>query len=110
MRSAHGRALTRADPVAVSVCVVQATQYPRFTMLGQSLGSMVLGYEALASFVPDVFIDSMGYAFVLPMAWAVGSRVGCYVHYPTISTDMLSRVQNREVLPPVWSVCHCRGV
>eukprot|EP00038_Savillea_parva_P012198 m.202936 g.202936 ORF g.202936 m.202936 type:complete len:483 (+) comp21990_c0_seq1:153-1601(+) len=76
---------------------VEAVTYPRFTMLGQSLGSMLLGLEALCHFLPDVFIDSMGYAFVLPMArWLGGCRVGCYVHYPTISTDMLSRVENRE--------------
>ena len=60
---------------------------------------MLLGLEALCHFLPDVFIDSMGYAFVLPMArWLGGCRVGCYVHYPTISTDMLSRVENREVM------------
>mmetsp|Transcript_18192 Transcript_18192/g.47420 ORF Transcript_18192/g.47420 Transcript_18192/m.47420 type:complete len:476 (+) Transcript_18192:84-1511(+) len=77
--------------------LVEAARYPHFTMLGQSLGSMVLGWEALSQVVPEVFIDSMGYAFVLPIArWLAGCRVGCYVHYPTISTDMLSRVQNRE--------------
>jgi alpha-1,2-mannosyltransferase len=66
-------------------------------MLGQSLGSMALGWEALCEVVPDVFVDSMGYAFVLPIAkWLAGCRVGCYVHYPTISTDMLSRVERRE--------------
>ena len=66
-------------------------------MLGQSLGSMVLGWEALSHVIPDVFFDSMGYAFVLPIAkWVAGCTVGCYVHYPTISTDMLSRVERQE--------------
>ena len=42
----------------------------------------------------------MGYAFTFPLI-AVLSRflyaipVGAYVHYPTISTDMLDRVQSR---------------
>lgn len=48
--------------------------------------------------VPDVYIDSMGYAFTLPLfKYLGGCRVGCYVHYPTISTDMLSVVRNQNV-------------
>lgn len=31
---------------------VEADMYPYFTLLGQSLGSIVLGVEALAAFVP----------------------------------------------------------
>ncbi|ESP04419.1 hypothetical protein LOTGIDRAFT_198678 [Lottia gigantea] len=76
---------------------VEANKYPFFTLLGQSLGSLVLGGEALLSFVPDVFIDSMGYAFTLPLFRYFGEcRVGCYVHYPTISTDMLEKVTERR--------------
>lgn len=48
--------------------------------------------------VPDIYIDSMGYAFTLPLFKYLGScRVGSYVHYPTISTDMLSVVKNQNV-------------
>ncbi|KAK2507711.1 hypothetical protein MC885_005555, partial [Smutsia gigantea] len=47
--------------------------------------------------VPDVYIDSMGYAFMLPLFQYLGScRVGSYVHYPTVSTDMLTAVQNQN--------------
>ena len=42
-------------------------------------------------------IDSMGYSFTYPLFRLVaGCRVACYIHYPTISTDMLQRVQKRE--------------
>ena len=72
---------------------VEASVYPYFTLLGQSLGSMVLGWEALTSYLPDIFLDTMGFAFTLPLfRYLGGCQVGCYVHYPTISTDMLSRV------------------
>lgn len=75
---------------------VEAEKYPYFTLLGQSLGSMVLGLEALLAFVPDIYIDSMGYAFTLPLFKYLGdSKTVSYVHYPTISTDMLQRVANR---------------
>lgn len=75
---------------------VEATRYPHFTLLGQSLGSMVLGLEALLTFQPDVFIDTMGYAFTMPLFRYIGGcKVGSYTHYPTISTDMLKRVKQR---------------
>ncbi|XP_036022639.1 GDP-Man:Man(3)GlcNAc(2)-PP-Dol alpha-1,2-mannosyltransferase isoform X1 [Onychomys torridus] len=77
--------------------LVEDSQYPHFTLLGQSLGSILLGWEALMQRVPDVYIDSMGYAFTLPLFKYVGGcRVGSYVHYPTISTDMLSVVKNQN--------------
>ncbi|KAM8974972.1 GDP-Man:Man(3)GlcNAc(2)-PP-Dol alpha-1,2-mannosyltransferase [Pelodytes ibericus] len=76
---------------------VEASRYPHFTLLGQSLGSIILGWEALVKCVPDVYIDSMGYAFTLPLfKYLGGCQVGCYVHYPTISTDMLSMVRSQR--------------
>ncbi|XP_010023188.1 PREDICTED: GDP-Man:Man(3)GlcNAc(2)-PP-Dol alpha-1,2-mannosyltransferase, partial [Nestor notabilis] len=77
--------------------LVEASLYPHFTLLGQSLGSVFLGWEALLKCVPDIYIDSMGYAFTLPLfKYLGGCHVGCYVHYPTISTDMLSVVRNQD--------------
>jgi alpha-1,2-mannosyltransferase len=77
---------------------VEAEKYPMFTLLFQSLGSMVLGFEALIKFQPDIYIDTMGYAFTYPIFKYIGnSRVSSYTHYPTISTDMLKRVANRTL-------------
>ena len=70
---------------------VLASRWPHFTLLGQSLGSLVLGWDAFNLVVPDIFIDTMGYAFTLALCkWLFPSTpTGAYVHYPTISTDML---------------------
>lgn len=58
--------------------------------MGQSLGSLILAWDAFRLFVPDIFIDTMGYAFTLPLAKLLFAiPTGAYVHYPTISTDML---------------------
>jgi len=94
---------------------VEASKYPYFTLLGQSMGSLVLGLEALYRFVPDTYMDTMGYAFTLPLfRYLGGCPVSCYVHYPTISTDMLDRVtarvaahNNRQVISssPLLSWC-----
>jgi alpha-1,2-mannosyltransferase len=42
--------------------------------------------------VPDVYIDTMGYAFTLALSKLIFPKVptAAYVHYPTISTDMLT--------------------
>ncbi|KIK36874.1 glycosyltransferase family 4 protein [Suillus luteus UH-Slu-Lm8-n1] len=80
--------------------LVEDAAWPRFTLLGQSLGSMFLAWEALSQVIPDLYIDSMGYAFTFHVvAWITKGSIpmGAYVHYPTISTDMLARVKARKV-------------
>ena len=71
--------------------LVLASTYPHFTLLGQSLGSLALGYDAFNLLVPDIFIDTMGYAFTLALCHYLFPEVptAAYTHYPTISTDML---------------------
>ena len=71
---------------------VLASTWPRFTLLGQSIGSVILAYDAFTLLVPDIFIDTMGYAFSLAFSSLLFPTVptGAYVHYPTISTDMLN--------------------
>ncbi|KAH9974362.1 mannosyltransferase [Lactifluus volemus] len=76
---------------------VEDRSWPRFTLVGQSMGSMYLAWEAMSKFVPDVYIDTMGYAFTFHVvAWLTRIPIGAYVHYPTISTDMLARVEARR--------------
>jgi alpha-1,2-mannosyltransferase len=66
-------------------------------LLGQSLGGALVATEALLRFTPEVFLDTMGSAPTYLVArYLMGCRVGCYVHYPTISTDMLRLVERRE--------------
>ncbi|KAF9770968.1 asparagine-linked glycosylation protein [Fusarium sp. DS 682] len=75
---------------------VLPSTWPHFTLLGQSLGSIVLAWDAFSLLVPDVFIDTMGYAFALGLCKFLFPRVptGAYVHYPTISTDMLDSLDS----------------
>jgi alpha-1,2-mannosyltransferase len=76
---------------------LEASRYPRATLLGQSLGSMVVAWDACAQLTPHVWVDTMGAAFTFPIARLAGvSGVACYVHYPTVSTDMLARVADRR--------------
>ena len=59
----------------------------RFTLLAESWGTIKLAWVALNIFTPEVFVDTTGCAFTFLVAKILaGCRVGCYVHYPTIST------------------------
>lgn len=76
---------------------VEADRWPRFTLLGQSIGSLILGMEAIVKFSPEIYIDSMGYAFTIPLFKYLGDcECLCYIHYPTISTDMLTVVSGQS--------------
>lgn len=77
---------------------VLASTWPHMTLLGQSLGSLVLGWEAFSLLVPDIFVDTMGYAFTLGLSKVIfpSMPTGAYVHYPTISTDMLDSLDPKK--------------
>lgn len=76
---------------------VAASTWPHFTLLGQSLGSLVLAWDAFNLLVPDVFIDTMGYAFAVAFAKMLFDiPTAAYVHYPTISTDMLESLPSGD--------------
>ena len=70
--------------------------WPLSTLLGQSIASMWVGMEAFSSFIPNVFFDTTGLAFNLILfKWLGQCKTACYVHYPTISTDMLKVVEDQ---------------
>lgn len=63
-------------------------------MAGQSVGSMICALEALSRARCHIFWDTTGHAFAVAMAklcW--GMHTAAYVHYPTITTEMLDQVQ-----------------
>ena len=69
----------------------------RFSLIGESFGTMRLAYKALEEVTPHVFFDTTGCAFTYFVARVLaGCKVVAYVHYPTISTDMLSLVWERR--------------
>ncbi|KAL0470575.1 alpha-1,2-mannosyltransferase [Neurospora intermedia] len=70
---------------------VLASTWPYFTLAGQSFGSLIMAWDAFSLLVPDIFVDTMGYAFALGFSRFLFRDVptAAYVHYPTISTDML---------------------
>ena len=61
--------------------------WPRLTILGQSVGSMAVAFQALRQLSPDVFLDTTGYAFTYILAKLLCSaKVATYTHYPTITS------------------------
>lgn len=77
------------DPITWILIVISTYiyRYPIATMIGQSVGSMIVGLECILRFPPDIFFDTTGAAFIYPLVHLmIGSHVMAYVHYPTIST------------------------
>ena len=69
----------------------------RLSMIAESAGTVRMAWAALTQFTPDVYIDTTGCAFTFLVAKVLaGCKVGAYVHYPTISTDMLNLVWTRR--------------
>ncbi len=66
-------------------------RYPRFTMAAQAAASVRVAWQGLRQLLPETFVDTTGWAFPYPLVRLAGARVAAYVHYPTISTDMLQR-------------------
>lgn len=75
--------------------ILEESSKTSFTLLVQGIASVLLGWEAVNFFTPDVYIDTHGLPFTYFIAKLAGCRVGSYTHYPTISTDMLDRVVQR---------------
>lgn len=59
-----------------------------------------MAWDAFSLMVPDVLVDTMGYAFAMGFSkWLFRDvPTGAYVHYPTISTDMLNSLDPRSVV------------
>ena len=76
--------------------LVVPERYPVLTMVGQAIGGALLTAEAVTSYRPTVFFDTVGHAFGYPVARLAGCVVACYVHYPTISSDMIARAATRS--------------
>lgn len=63
---------------------------PFLSLILESAGTMKLARQALLRHSPDVFCDTTGCAFTFLVArWMCKCKVLAYVHYPTISTDMM---------------------
>ncbi|KAK3315380.1 GDP-Man:Man(3)GlcNAc(2)-PP-Dol alpha-1,2-mannosyltransferase [Apodospora peruviana] len=79
---------------------VLASTWPHFTLAGQSIGSIIMAWDAFSLVVPDIFVDTMGYAFALGLSKFLFRDVptGAYVHYPTISTDMLESLNPKSAV------------
>lgn len=70
--------------------------YPRFTLLRQAVAAGRIAGAALRRQVPGIWVDTTGWASTYPIARLTGAKVAAYVHYPTVSGSMMSRVASRE--------------
>jgi alpha-1,2-mannosyltransferase len=81
--------------------LLEPSRYPSFTLLWQSVAHARLALEAVQQstkmgLFPQLWVDTTGCAFSYVVASLLyACKVVAYVHYPMISTDMISKVQQR---------------
>jgi len=68
----------------------------KMSLIAQSVETIKLAWYALRQLNPHIYIDTTGCAFTFLVAKLAGCKIMCYVHYPTISTDMLRLVWERR--------------
>ena len=71
---------------------IDPSRYPSLTLLRQALGSVRLVARGLQEFVPELFLDTTGVPFAYPLVHSFGCRILAYVHYPTLSHDMMDKI------------------
>lgn len=87
-------ALERLEFVPLSLSpLVDSKKYPFLTLLLQNLMSIVVALQAAYNIVPEIYFETIGFTFTLPIFKLAGSKVVTYVHYPTISSDMIENVK-----------------
>ena len=75
--------------------LVDDKTWPRFTLIGQAFGSIILCLEAFFKCPPDIWCDTMGYPFGYPFVSILGNLpIVTYTHFPVISTDMLEKLRS----------------
>ncbi|KAF4668748.1 asparagine-linked glycosylation protein [Perkinsus chesapeaki] len=78
--------------------LLRVEPWPTLTVVGQSLGAALVAMTGLVNEKPKhVFVDTVGQAFMFPfvrLACGSSGKIVAYVHYPTMSHDMLERVQS----------------
>ncbi|CAF2521225.1 unnamed protein product [Rotaria sp. Silwood2] len=73
--------------------LIEANYFKILTSLGQNIGSIILGFEAFIRFIPDIYIDSMGYALTYPCFYYLASiPIISYVHYSTINSNIFEQI------------------
>lgn len=85
-------------PIDISsdVSLIDPNRYPRLTLIRQAIGAAHLGAIAYYKHPVDVFVDTANLSFSVVIPKLLFARTLSYVHYPTISTDMLAVVRSRQ--------------
>lgn len=78
------------------VRLVEPSRYPRFTLALQATGMVLVGARSFYRRPASIVIDTANMSFSLIVPYILGAYTISYVHYPTISTDMLTSVARRE--------------
>lgn len=73
---------------------LEAKRYPILTLFFQNFMSIFVALEAAYRIAPEIYFETIGFTYTLPVFKLLyKSTVITYVHYPTISSDMIKNVK-----------------
>ncbi|CAF0848102.1 unnamed protein product [Adineta ricciae] len=77
--------------------LLEKKYYKICTLLGQSIGSIIVSLEALIRFIPDIFIDTAGYSFTyLCFHYLASIPIISYVHSPAITSHLIQSTNDHD--------------
>lgn len=75
--------------------LITASSYKMLSMIGQAIGSVILVLLAFQQVTPDIFVDTIGVPFSYVFVYGLlDIPIISYIHYPTVSRDMLTAAKN----------------
>lgn len=82
--------------------LINGNSYKFLSIIGQAIGSIILVFLGFYQLTPDIFIDTIGIPFSYSFIFGLlDIPIISYIHYPTISKDMLNAAKN---LPGIYGI------
>lgn len=108
--------IEKLEFVPLSLSPLVEAKYPFLTLLFQNVASIIVAIQAAYHVVPDIYMETIGFTFTLPIFKLLRCSVITYVHYPTISNDMIHNVKtsshasfnNREIFVRIPVLRHIK--
>lgn len=77
--------------------LIESNYMNLFTTVGRAIGSIILSFEALIRFVPEIYIDCLGYPFMYPCFYYLASiPVISYMNHSIINSNLDEQINDSD--------------
>ncbi|GMM47897.1 alpha-1,2-mannosyltransferase [Pichia kluyveri] len=87
--------------------LINGVYFKFLSIISQAIGSIILVLIGFYQLVPDIFIDTMGVPFSYSIVFGFFDiPIISYIHYPTVSRDMLNAAKNMGSIYGLIKYCY----